>query len=131
MKPRVLLVESHELGMELKVNGGVDLTVEHSVALGMNRLGWQDFDFVVLDEEAAGAPARQIFVDFLVQNHLPFMLLVSHWHVCNGMPSLERTAHERFVPKILQLLAGYRPHQESVVVESYHAVPADTHAYSP
>lgn len=104
-KTRVLLIEREDVSFEAHAGPELDVTVERMPALGLVRLGWEDYDMVVLDTETAGPSARQILVDFLKRNHLAFMFLIPERESGNGVPSLARTRPQEFAAKVQHLLA--------------------------
>ena len=101
-----MLIEQKGLGFGAVIGNDVDIVVENTPSLGLTRLGWEHYDLVVVDMEAAKPSVRSIVTDFLRQHNLPYMFLTagSGSGSGNGVPSLERSRPQDFAAKVEHVL---------------------------
>jgi hypothetical protein len=83
VKRRALCISARSKLPHFLLNGQYDVVQLRDPALGINRLGLEDFDLIVVDEGVASPPAMQIMFDFLQRQHLDF----SRWPVDELEPS--------------------------------------------
>lgn len=74
-KKRVLCIAPR--GQHLPLDSGIyDITQINSPALGLNRIGLEDFDLVVVDSRSAEAQVMGVLTDFLRRNRQRFVMVV-------------------------------------------------------
>jgi len=75
--PRILLVEKNkELSEELRrmLSGAADITIEESVEHAVNRMGFEDFDLVLLDSEQDAPCIMNVLIEFFRARKVDFAL---------------------------------------------------------
>jgi hypothetical protein len=76
--PRVLVVgasEDEALDLAYLSKGFLEVTVEADPVLGVNRLGLEDFDMVVVDPDTDDLPVIEVVLGWLQRNKIPHVIL--------------------------------------------------------
>jgi hypothetical protein len=105
--PKVLLIAEDGQGALspcCRGNSNLDVSVEHSAEQAINRLGFEDFDLVVLDAQMDPPDITSSIIDAFRRMHVPFMLMGKRVPGANGYPVLDRKDMDKFETKICGLL---------------------------
>lgn len=80
-KKRVLCIAPR--GQHLPLDSAIyDIVQIDSPALGLNRIGLEDFDLVVVDSRSAEVPVLGVLTDFLRRNRQRFVMVVESKPEC-------------------------------------------------
>ena len=110
-QPKVLLIESDEKAAEglcFAAEGFFDMAVECSAEQAVNRIGFEDFDLVVLDAQLDNLLITTKVIESFRRLHIPFMLLGKKLPGMNGYPVLSKRDGKYFVDKVSGLLGLVR-----------------------
>jgi len=113
--PRVLVVgtsATEALDLTFLSKGFLDVTVELDPVMGVNRLGLEDFDMVVVDPDADDMSVVEVILNWLQRNKIPYVV-IKHGDNGNmkrltdsGRFRLVRSLEKRdFVDAVLQSIA--------------------------
>ena len=105
--PKILLIEEDEQTSEklcVASEGFLDVAVERSAEHAVNRIGFEDFDLIVLDAQLDDLAITTRLIEVFRRMHIPFMLLGRKPAGMNGYPVLAKKDGGQFVEKISGLL---------------------------
>ena len=106
-QPKVLLIQEDEemsKGLHDTAIGSFQVVVEQSAEHAVNRIGFEDFDLVVVDAQLDALPITTSLVDSFRRMHIPFMFFGKKPAGMNGYPVLAREDSSKFVDKVSGLL---------------------------
>lgn len=106
-QPKILLIEEDlRVSSELQeaVGQTFNMQIEPSAEHAVNRVGFEDFDLVVLDAQATDEKITRFLIQFFHKIHTPVLLFGERLSGLNGYPILAREERSRFADKVCDLL---------------------------
>ena len=106
-RPKILLVEEDKAVSEdlcRRAQDELTVEVEESPEQAVDRMGFEDFDLVVMDSENQSALLTSAAINIFGRLRVPFLLFGRKPAGLNGAPVLARADKDKFVQAVADLL---------------------------